>query len=254
MPRGWRPGRHILMVMSARTNATIPLRLSPCCISVAGNQGEGAGPMTSKERRDQGLCVDCGRPALDPAISPDRCLVCYEAHLHKMATGPARTAKQRRALGLCVGCGCPAPVDPMMSPPVAFRKARESGKAVFVFTRTARCDTCFQNHQRKSMAGKAARQAIRDGSRASMARTRAERKASGVCGQCGRHPVAPGRNTCGACLEGANIHHKTLMQQRRDAGQCTRCGVAKDVARYALCGGCREAGRAAQMDRRGRSS
>ena len=200
------PGRHILMVMSARTNATIPLRLSPCCISVAGNQGEGAGPMTSKERRDQGLCVDCGAPAV-------------------------RSIESR---------------------PVCRRKSRETGLPLARVSHRARCAGCDAVHRQKSMAGKAARQAIRDGSRASMVRTRALRSASGVCGQCGRHPVKPGRNTCAACLEGANIHHKTLMQQRRDAGQCTRCGVAKDVARYALCGGCREAGRAAQMDRRGR--
>ena len=176
-----------------------------------------------------------------------------------------RRVAERLAAGLCPKCGKRPPAPDRSVCDGCAEKGRAAGRA-----RDARL--------------RAAGQPRRDPDRAkAYERERSRRKAerrreAGLCGKCGRNPVAPDRRTCDPCAakrreadriryaeakaaglqyggkpaaakrEAARIASRKRHAARRAANACTRCGRRPPVAGGTICEPCRAARREAARE------
>ncbi len=67
-------------------------------------------------------------------------------------------------------------------------------------------------------------------------KTRAARRAAGLCDRCGKAPAGTRKNgkpstSCATCLETTNANMKRLQAARKAAGVCVVCGGPRDPAR-----------------------
>lgn len=69
-------------------------------------------------------------------------------------------------------------------------------------------------------------------------RTMQARIDSGLCGQCGKEPLAPGRKKCRGCLDRYNGYELQKMQKWRKAGLCITCGRKKSARSKSRCSSC----------------
>lgn len=183
--------------------------------------------MTNKERYDyrraNGLCVDCGKPAIEGKA---RCLVCdkkasancetyRKEHREERRLKKRELYKYRIEHGLCGECG----------------KPNSNGKA--------KCDECLQKANERSK------------------RRRGYLKSIGRCPQCGAK-VAPGWVYCPVCRlknveyeENADDETKERRRNSRkksdasrrerygNEGRCKKCGREKEDDGYLSCEFCR---------------
>lgn len=83
----------------------------------------------------------------------------------------------------------------------------------------------------------------------------AERKADGLCTQCGK-PAIPGRSRCESCAENARAKARARMRRQRPAwrklGICTVCGCRIAIEGQKWCAVCAE--RTAEYKQRAREA
>ena len=176
-----------------------------------------------------------------------------------------RRVAERRAAGLCPRCGArpPAPGRSLCEPCAEKRRLAERA-------RNARLRAAGIPRRDRAKARATERRRYR--------RQTVQRKAQGVCTQCGREPAAPDRSVCESCLikrreaerkryaagkaagklyggkpvagkrRSARIASRNRRRVRRDAGLCARCGRRAPVEGGATCSPCREARQAGERE------
>ena len=154
------------------------------------------------ERRAKGLCLKCGKRPPEPHRS--QCEPCAEKQRAGDLARYHRRTAERIARGLCPKCGKrpPEPERGQCGPCLA--KDAAAGRA-----RDARL--------------RAAGMPRRDPGKARIAERRrrerqiAERRAAGLCPECGTAPPAPGRTVCGPCGEAQRAAARARYAMRRQA-------------------------------------
>ena len=213
------------------------------------------------ERRAKGLCLKCGKRP--PAPHRSQCAVCTEKRRPAdLARYHQRTA-ERVALGLCPKCGQHPPEPGRSQCGGCAEKDRAAGRV-----RDARLRAAGLPRRDRERATAYERERSR--------REAAERRAAGLCLDCGKAPAAEGRTACEPCAEkrrarerakyarakdegklygGRKVETRRRIgrersrkrdETRRAAGLCTACGRHPPVEGGATCESCREARRAAE--------
>ena len=216
------------------------------------------------ERKAQGFCLKCGKRP--PAPHRTQCEPCAEKQRARdLARYHQRTA-ERVARGLCPKCGKvpPAPERSQCGP--CLEKDAAAGRARDARLRAAGIP--------RRDPGKA-----RIAERRRRERQISERRAAGLCPECGKAPPAPGRTVCGPCGEerrtaararyargkaegklygGRNVETRRRIGREKSArrlaarlaaGLCTSCGKRPSADDGTTCEPCREARRAFERDR-----
>lgn len=135
---------------------------------------------------------------------------------------------------MCFHCPYPDCIR-YASPPTTIEKAwyaASNNNHVAVTTKT-RLEG-GQRYTQKEQAEKH-REQSRDWGRA----IRQERKAKGLCSQCGKNKVKPGRVTCPECIKKNKARREKLKEERIAKGLCTKCGKKKAAPGDTECKACR---------------
>ena len=216
------------------------------------------------ERRAKGLCLKCGKRP--PAPHRTQCEPCSEKRRPADLARYHRRTAERIAEGLCPACGKrpPAPERSQCGP--CLEKDAAAGRA-----RDARLRAAGIPRRDPEKARAADRERRH--------RQTAERRAAGLCPECGKAPPEPGRTVCGPCGEerrmaeraryakgkaagklygGHNVETKRRLGREKSArrraarlaaGLCTSCGKRPSAEDGTQCEPCREARRAFERDR-----
>ena len=216
------------------------------------------------ERRAKGLCLKCGKRP--PAPHRTQCEPCAEKQRAGDLERYHRRTAERVAQGLCPKCG-KAPPEPGRS----------------------QCGPCLDKDAAASRARDARLRAAgmprrdpgkaRDAERRRRERQTAERRAAGLCPECGKAPPAPGRTVCEPCGEerratararyakgkaagklygGRKVSTRRRIGREKSArrraarlaaGLCTSCGKRPSAEDGTQCEPCREARRAFEHER-----
>ena len=216
------------------------------------------------DRRAKGLCLKCGKRP--PAPHRSQCEPCIEKRRPAdLARYHQRTA-ERVAQGLCPKCGKRPPEPGRSQCEPCAEKDRAAGRARDARLRAAGIP------RRDPEKARAAERARRQ-------RQIAERRAAGLCPECGTAPPEPGRSVCGPCGEerraAARVRYakgkaagklyggrkietrrrigreksRRRLAARLAAGLCTSCGKRPPVDGGTTCEPCREARRAFEHER-----
>ena len=212
----------------------------------------------------KGLCLKCGKRP--PAPHRTQCEPCIERQRARDLARYHRRTAERIAQGLCPKCGKrpPAPersqCGPCLDKDAAAGRARDARlRAAGIPRRDPERATAYERERRH--------------------RQIAERRAAGLCPECGDAPPAPGRTVCGPCGEerrtkararyargkaagklygGRNVETRRRIGREKSArrlaarlaaGLCTSCGKGPPAADGTTCEPCREARRAFERDR-----
>ena len=216
------------------------------------------------ERRAQGLCLKCGKRPPAPGLS--QCEPCAEKKRAPDRARHHRRTAERIAQGLCPKCGKqpPAPEFSVCAP--CAEKKRLAGRA-----RDARLRAAGKPRRDREKARVSDRRRRR--------RQAAERRARGLCPNCGKQPPVPDASLCAPCgdhgraaeraryakgkaagkLYGgrdpgprrkmAREKSQRRLRERLEAGLCTRCGDRPPAEGGTTCEPCRESRQAAERRR-----
>lgn len=69
-------------------------------------------------------------------------------------------------------------------------------------------------------------------------RYREQRKAAGMCVDCGRRPAAPGHTRCDGCMERRSLYARERLEVRRSMGYCAKCQKRKAIPGRSECAEC----------------
>ena len=166
------------------------------------------------ERRAKGLCLKCGKRP--PAPHRSQCEPCAEKQRAGDLARYHRRTAERIARGLCPKCG-KRPPEP------------ERGQ----------CGPCLEKDAAAGRARDARLRAAgmprRDPGKARIAERRrrerqiAERRAAGLCPECGTAPPAPGRTVCGPCGEEQRAAARARYARGKAAGKLYGKSRARDL-------------------------
>ena len=136
------------------------------------------------ERRAEGLCLKCGKQPPTPGRT--RCEPCAAKKRAPDRARHHRRTAQRTAQGLCPKCGKQPPAPELSVCAPCAEKSRVAGRA-----RNARLRAAGKPRRDREKARIANRRRYRQQS--------AERRARGLCPECGKRPPAPDASACAPC-------------------------------------------------------
>ena len=216
------------------------------------------------ERRAQGLCLKCGKQP--PAPGRSQCEPCAGKKRPADRARHHRRAAERTTQGLCPKCGKQPPAPELSVCAPCAEKKRIAGRV-----RDAGLRAASKPRRDREKARAYGRQRRR--------RQAAERRARGLCPDCGKQPPAPDASLCAPCgdhrraaeraryatgkaagkLYGgrdpeqrrklAREKSQRRLRERLEAGLCTHCGHRPPAADGTTCEPCRESRQAAERAR-----
>ena len=139
-----------------------------------------------RQRRDKGLCMDCGG-----AAPPD----------HTIPGAARRALSEGRSVAACSGEG----------------KQGWTYERISTYGYCEKCET-----KRTATLQKKADRRKRDSTR--MMAFRATRIAAGLCVECGKEPPKDGRQCCATCTDNKRVAMQASRQARSSRGRCADCG------------------------------
>jgi len=156
------------------------------------------------ERRAKGLCLKCGKRP--PAPHRTQCEPCSERQRAGDLARYHRRSAERIAKGLCPKCGKRPPepersqCGPCLAKDAAAGRARDARlRAAGMPRRDPERATAYERERRH--------------------RQIAERRAKGLCPECGEAPPAPGRTVCGPCGEERRAKARARYAKGKAAGK-----------------------------------
>ena len=216
------------------------------------------------ERRAQGLCLKCEKQP--PAPLRSQCEPCAGKKRPADRARHHRRAAERTTQGLCPKCGKQPPAPELSVCAPCAEKKRIAGRV-----RDAGLRAASKPRRDREKARAYGRQRRR--------RQAAERRARGLCPDCGKQPPAPDASLCAPCgdhrraaeraryatgkaagkLYGgrdpeqrrklAREKSQRRLRERLEAGLCTHCGHRPPAADGTTCEPCRESRQAAERAR-----
>ena len=216
------------------------------------------------DRRAKGLCLKCGKQPPTPGRT--RCEPCAAKKRAPDRARHHRRTAQRTAQGLCPKCGKQPPAPELSVCAPCAEKSRVAGRA-----RNARLRAAGKPRRDREKARIANRRRYRQQS--------AERRAQGLCPECGKRPPAPDASACAPCGDRRQAaerarHAKASAagkpyggrdpekrrklgreksrrraRKRLEAGLCARCGKHPPVDGGRTCEVCLENRQAAERRR-----
>ena len=216
------------------------------------------------ERRAKGLCLKCGKRP--PAPHRSQCGACAEKQRAGDLARYHRRTAERVAQGLCPKCGKHPPAPGLSQCAPCTEKSNRASRA-----RDARLRAAGIPRRDPEKA--------RLGERRRRRRRTDERRAKGLCPECGKRPPAPGHTVCAPCGEeqratararyargkaagklygGRKVSTRRRIGRERSAkrraerlaaGLCTSCGTRPSAGDGTQCEPCREARRAFEHER-----
>ena len=216
------------------------------------------------ERRAQGLCLKCGKQP--PAPGRSQCEPCAGKKRPADRARHHRRAAERTTQGLCPKCRKQPPAPGRSQCEPCAEKKRIAGRV-----RDAGLRAASKPRRDREKARAYGRQRRR--------RQAAERRARGLCPDCGKQPPAPDASLCAPCgdhrraaeraryatgkaagkLYGgrdpeqrrklAREKSQRRLRERLEAGLCTHCGHRPPAADGTTCEPCRESRQAAERAR-----
>ena len=216
------------------------------------------------ERRAQGLCLKCGKRP--PALGRSQREPCAAKKRAPDRARHHRRTVERHAQGLCPKCGKQPPAPELSVCASCAEQKRVAGRARDARLRAAGTPRRDREKARVSDCRRRREQA-------------AERRARGLCPDCGKQPPAPDASLCAPCgdhrraaeraryakgkaagkLYGgrdpeqrrklAREKSQRRLRERLEAGLCTRCDDRPPAADGTTCEPCRESRQAAERAR-----
>ena len=216
------------------------------------------------DRRAKGLCLKCGKQPPTPGRT--RCEPCAEKKRPADRARHHRRTAERTAQGLCLKCGKQPPAPELGVRASCAEKQRVAGRA-----RDARLRAAGKPRRDRETSRSYERQRRR--------RQAAERRARGLCPDCGKQPPAPDASLCAPCgdqrraeeraryakakaagkLYGgrdpeqrrkmARVKSQRRLRERLQAGVCTRCSDRPPAEGGTTCEPCREVRQATERAR-----
>ncbi len=175
-----------------------------------------------------GLCVKCGKAPAAPGRG--MCGECAERARMRTRSGYSK----RKAAGMCVACGKAPALSGRAKCGACLEYARTYNKGRYLTG--GACDGDCENCRLPECGLEAS---PRDKALNRAMGLSDERRAAGLCIQCGR-PAEAGRSYCPACLSARREDYQKKAQARRDAGLCYLCGERPPEPGKTRCRECAE--------------